>query len=86
MINSYIYSFQTVLYIVFMPLVKFGEWIGLLFAGLLAAYTFCAYIRTFEQRLWPGVWKSIGAYFFSQVASGFVLLIIAAIAWLWLSL
>lgn len=85
-INCYIYSFQTVLYIIFIPFMKWGDWIGIAFSGLLAAYTFYAYVRTFEQRFWPGFWKCIGVYFFSQVASGFAFLIIGAIAWVWLSL
>ncbi len=85
-INCYIYSFQTFLYIIFIPFIKFSGLAGLLLGALIGAYTFFAYIRTFGQRFWPGFWKSIGAYFLSQVISGVVLLIAIGIAWLWLSL
>ena len=85
-INSYIYSYQTVLFIIFAPFVQMANWVGFLFVSALTAYTFFAYIRTFEQRFWPGVWKSIGVYFLSQTVSSFVIAIIVAIAWLWLKL
>ncbi|MCB9286708.1 MAG: DUF3667 domain-containing protein [Lewinellaceae bacterium] len=85
-INSYIFSFQNLLYCLFVPFFLSAPWTGFLLALLLTAYTLFAYLSTFEERFWPGTLKSIGSYLLSQGVTTFLFLLAGLFLYAWLSL
>ena len=83
-INTYVFSFQTFLTVIFLPFLVENSWLGVIMVILVSFYTLFAYTRVFEQSFWKGIGKSILAYFIAQLFSSVVLLIALLIAWLWL--
>lgn len=85
-INTYIFSFQTLLYTAVVPFIVQREWVGILLSLLMVSYILFAFTRVFQQPFWRVVGKSILAYMISQAITSFLLLLIGLFAWIWLSL
>lgn len=79
-INIYIFSIQTIFFIIFMPLLSYWKWTVGLHIAALAFYTIYAYRQIFDQTWMQSLAKSILVYlmtqFFFSVALTLVLLII----------
>ncbi|MCB0568444.1 MAG: DUF3667 domain-containing protein [Phaeodactylibacter sp.] len=84
-INTYIFSFQTLIYIMALPLMTM-QWAAILASLAMAGYTLYAFVRVFEQRFWKVLGKGIIAYMISQALTSILLLLAGLCAWIWLSL
>ena len=85
-INTYIFSFQTLAYCLFVPFFLSGSWISFLLAGVMTAYSVLAYIQVFDEKFWAGVVKSIGAYLLAQAVTTVLFLVAGLVLYVWLSL
>ncbi len=85
-INTYIFGFQTMLYILAVPFLTRQSWMAILASILMAGYTLFAFTRVFEQGFWKALGKSVLAYMISQAVTSILLLLTGLFAWLWLSL
>ena len=65
-VNIYIFSIQTVIFMIFMPLFPFWEWTVYIHLALLIGYSIFAYTKVFEQNWGPGILKSALVYLMSQ--------------------
>lgn len=66
-LNTYIYSIQSLLTLIFLPFMLATPPLGGVAAFLTLAYMAYAFIEIFEQNWWEGILKTIGVYISSQV-------------------
>ena len=81
-INIYVYSIQTLLLLLFIPLIVaypkiFGPMIGLISTG----YAVYAFTRIFEQTWKKGLLKTVLVYVLSQTFIGIVISVLVAAIW-----
>ena len=85
-INSYVFSMQTIFYCLYVPFLASAPWLSILLAGILTLYTLFAYMKIFDEKILPGALKSIGAYLLAQAISTFLLLLVGLLLFAWLSI
>jgi hypothetical protein len=78
-INIYIFSIQTIFFIIFMPLLNYWSWTVGLHIAALAFYTIYAYKQVFDQTWLQSLAKSIMIYLMSQFFISVVLTIVLLI-------
>ncbi len=80
-INVYLFCLQTLIYLPFIPFATAYPWTAFLQAGLILGYLFYAYLRIFEQPLWPGLWRVFLVQLIAQVFYAVVVSLLASLAW-----
>jgi len=68
-VNIYLFSIQTIIFILFIPLSLVSDFLLLLMAFFMFIYTIYAYMKIFEENLISSLFKSLGVYFIGQLFS-----------------
>jgi hypothetical protein len=79
-INSYLFSIQTIVYIFTIPFMTDHAWIAVSQALIIAGYTLYAYIKIFKQPFFAGLGKSILVWLLSQVMAAIASVLILGIS------
>lgn len=81
-INTYIFSIQTILTLPFVPFVTLAPWLGVVMAGLSAGYFLYAYREIFQRKWGEIILKTVGIFLIAQMLQGILFMILIFIFWL----
>lgn len=81
-INTYIFSIQTILTLPFVPFVTLAPWLGVVMAGLSAGYFLYAYRAVFQKSWKAIIWKTLVIFLIAQSLQSVLLGILFFVFWL----
>lgn len=81
-INTYIFSIQTILTLPFVPFVTLAPWLGIVMAVLSAGYFLYAYRAVFQNNWKTIIWKTLVIFLIAQSLQGVLMGILFFVFWL----